>query len=150
MFNTILIVCTGNICRSPVAEYLLRRGLEGSAGWNGRVFSAGTGALVGQAADETVESMMRTRGFDLSPHRARQLTPEHVRQADLILVMEKHQRQAVLDMDPTARGKTFLLGHWIDAEIADPYQRGEKAQSKAIELIAAASAAWLKKLASGA
>lgn len=128
---------------------MLRRGLERKTSWSGRVFSAGIGALVGQAADETVQAMMLARGFDLSMHRARQLTLGHLRQADLVLVMENHQRQAVLDMDPTARGKTFLLGHWSNAEIPDPYQRGEMAQSKAIELIAAATTAWLDKLADG-
>jgi protein-tyrosine phosphatase len=149
LFNSIIIVCTGNICRSPVAEYMLRQQLEGSTGWKGRVSSAGIGALVNQPADETVQAMMQARGFDLSAHRARQLTPEDLRQADLVLVMEKHHRQAVLDMDPTARGKTFLLGHWFDAEIPDPYQRAEKAHGEAIGLIASATKSWVEKLVAG-
>lgn len=149
MFNSLLIVCTGNICRSPVAAYLLRQQLGQAPAWTGQVASSGIGALVGQAADETVQAMMLAQGIDLSAHRARQLTPEHLRQADLVLVMEKHQRQAILDMDPTARGKTFLLGHWIDAEIPDPYQRGEAAHRITIDLIVAASKPWIEKLLAG-
>lgn len=146
MFNSLLIVCTGNICRSPVAESIFRQRLEASARWNGRVRSAGLDALVDQGADPTVLGMMRERGFDLAPHRARQLTPEHVREADLVLVMETHQRDALLDLDPTARGKTFRLGHWIDADIPDPYRRGDDAHRATIELIFAASAPWLDRL----
>jgi protein-tyrosine phosphatase len=146
VFNSLLIVCTGNICRSPVAEIIFRQRLEASARWNGRVRSAGIDALVDQGADPTVLGMMRERGFDLAPHRARQLTPEHVREADLVLVMETHQRDALLDLDPTARGKTFRLGHWIDADIPDPFRRGDDAHRATIELIFAASAPWLDRL----
>lgn len=146
MFNELLIVCTGNICRSPVAEYFFRQGLASTPGWRGRVGSAGIGALVGQAADETAQALMRERGIDLAAHRARQLTLGQLRQADLVLVMEKYQRQAVLDIDPAARGKTFLLGHWIDAEIADPYRCGEEAHRQAIAMIVAATQPWLEKI----
>ena len=146
MFNSLLIVCTGNICRSPVAESVFRQRLEASARWSGRVVSAGIDALVDQEADPAVLGMMRERGFDLAPHRARQLTLDHVRQADLVLVMETHQRDALLDLDPTARGKTFRLGHWIDADIPDPYRRGDEAHRATIELIFAASEPWLDRL----
>ena len=149
MLNSLLIVCTGNICRSPAAAYLFRQRLGKTPSWAGQVASAGIDALVGQGADETVQAVMSAQGIDLSAHRATQLTLEHLRQADLVLVMEKHQRQAILDMDPTARGKTFLLGHWIDAEIPDPYQRGEAAHRQAIELIVAASKPWIDKLLAG-
>ena len=148
MFDSLLIVCTGNICRSPVAESIFRQRLEASAGWTGRVLSAGIDALENQRADPTVLGMMRERGFDLAAHRARQLTPEHVRQADLVLVMETQQRDALLDLDPTARGKTFRLGHWINADIPDPYRRGDDAHRATIELILAASEPWLDRLVS--
>lgn len=89
---------------------------------------------------------MLAKDIDLSAHRAKQLTLEHLRQADLVLVMEKHHRQAVLDLDPTARGKTFLLGHWINTEIPDPYRRGEDAHAEALRLIELAISPWLEKL----
>ena len=91
---------------------------------------------------------MQARGLDLGAHRATQLTIEHLRQADLVLVMEKHHRQAIFALDPTARGKTFLLGHWIDGDIPDPYQRGEQAHTDAVKLIDAAIKPWLGKLTS--
>ncbi|HQW20957.1 MAG TPA: low molecular weight protein-tyrosine-phosphatase [Rhodocyclaceae bacterium] len=146
MFNKIITICTGNICRSPAAEYLLRQRLEAVASWQGSVHSAGIGALVNHPADENTQAMMLAKDIDLSAHRAKQLTLEHLRQADLVLVMEKHHRQAVLDLDPTARGKTFLLGHWINTEIPDPYRRGEEAHAEALRLIELAISPWLEKL----
>lgn len=146
MFNKIITICTGNICRSPAAEFLLRQRLEAVAGWQGSVHSAGIGALVNHPADENTQAMMLAKDIDLSAHRAKQLTLEHLRQADLVLVMEKHHRQAVLDLDPTARGKTFLLGHWINTEIPDPYRRGEEAHAEALRLIELAISPWLEKL----
>lgn len=147
LFNKILTVCTGNICRSPAAEYLLRQRLEKAGNWKGEVRSAGIGALVNHPADDNVLALMLAQGIDLSAHRGAQLTVEQLRQADLVLVMEKHHRDAVLDMDPTARGKTFLLGHWLQAEIPDPYRRGEKVHAEALQLIQAGIDTWLKKLA---
>lgn len=145
MFNKILIVCTGNICRSPAAEYILRQQLENGREWRGAIRSAGTGALVNHPADETTEGLLLADGLDLKAHRAAQLTMEHLRWANLVLVMEKHHRQEVLDIDPAARGKTFLLGHWLDAEIPDPFRRGQPAHVDALRLIRAAIALWLDK-----
>ena len=146
MFNKIITICTGNICRSPAAEFLLRQRLEAVASWQGSVHSAGIGALVNHPADENTQAMMLAKDIDLSAHRSKQLTLEHLRQADLVLVMEKHHRQAVLDLDPTARGKTFLLGHWINKEISDPYRCGEEAHAEALRLIELAISPWLEKL----
>ena len=146
MFNSLLIVCTGNICRSPVAAGIFRQRLAATAQWHGRIASAGIDAVENQGAEATVLKLMRERDIDLSAHRARQLAQEDLRQADLVLVMEKHQREAVLDIDPTARGKVFLLGHWLDAEIPDPYLRGDEAHHATIELILAATQHWLDRL----
>ncbi len=145
MFNRILTVCTGNICRSPAAEFLLRQGSEVIAR-PVEVLSAGVDALVNHPAEETTCAMMQSRGIDLSAHRARQLTRERLRWAELVLVMEQHHRDAVLALDPTARGKTFLLGHWTNREIPDPYRRGDDAHAEALRLIEAAVGPWVDKL----
>ncbi|WP_313953924.1 low molecular weight protein-tyrosine-phosphatase [Accumulibacter sp.] len=145
MFKRILTVCTGNICRSPAAEFLLRQGIDARRGVEAR--SAGIGALVNFPADETTCAMMQARGLDLAEHRASQLTPELLRWAELVLVMEPHHRDAVLAMDHTARGKTFLLGHWTKTEIPDPFRRGDKAHAEALRLIEEAVEPWLEKLA---
>lgn len=143
----ILTVCTGNICRSPAAEHLLRQRLEELSGWQGCVSSAGTAALVNFPSDETVRELMQARGLDLTAHRAAQITVEQLRWADMVLVMEKYHRQQICKIDPTARGKTFLLGHWTNAEIPDPYQRGEGVHAETLNLIAKATDLWAKRLA---
>ena len=146
MFNHILVVCTGNICRSPMAEILLQQQLR-QAGRNAEVRSAGVGALVHYPADAPAVDRMQARGLDLSEHRARQFTSELARWADLILVMDVRHRDAVVDIDPAARGKTFLLGHWIGGvEVPDPYKLSDDVYNQALDLIDQSLAAWIKKL----
>ncbi len=84
MFDSILIVCTGNICRSPIGERYLRKALP-----HKKIDSAGTGALVGHAADESAIYISTKHGISLDGHLGRQLTPSLARKYDLILVMEK-------------------------------------------------------------
>lgn len=145
MYDRILVVCTGNICRSPVAEYLLRDALV-RAGRRSEVASAGVGALVGDPAHATATAMMAARGIDLAPHRARQADVAICRWAELVLVMENHHREALTDIDPTVRGKTFLLGHWGKFEIPDPYKRSQSVWDEAVELIDRGSEEWARRL----
>lgn len=145
MFHNILTVCTGNICRSPVAEYLIRHRL-GAAGYKAEVRSSGVGALVGHHADETALAIMAEQGVSMETHRARQIRQEHTRWADLILVMDNHHLEYVLKMDPTARGKSFLLGHWSKREVPDPYRRGDAAHRAAYTMIQDEILSWLKRM----
>lgn len=147
MFERILIICTGNICRSPMAEALLKQKLS-LAGHQATIQSAGTGALLGHPADEPACALMQSRGLDISAHRASQMTQEHTRWAELILVMQTHHRDSLLSLDPTARGKTFLLGHWSDQEIPDPYHQGDPVYAQVLELIDGALGAWISKIVS--
>lgn len=135
MFQRILIVCVGNICRSPMAEALLKHQLK-EAGRNGVVVeSAGIAALVGKPADEMAQALMRERGIDLSAHRARQLDSTLVRSFDLILVMERgHQRQIEASF-PSARGKVFRIGHWKNFDVPDPYRQPREAFERSLALI---------------
>jgi protein-tyrosine phosphatase len=146
LFKNILTVCTANICRSPMAEYILRNRLEQTTNWQGRVSSAGISALASQPADADTVELMLSHSLDLSSHRANQLTRSQLRQADLVLVMEKYHRQRILELDPTARGKTFLLGHWSNSEIADPYQRGGEAHTQSLHSIKSGLEQWLEKM----
>ena len=120
----ILVVCTGNICRSPMAAGLLQQRLaaEGLAGQY-QVQSAGTWAVVGRPAAAYAQQVMAGRGIDISAHRARDIDAAMVAEADLILVMTEAHREALLAEFPEARTKTFLLSEMVDQryDIADPY-----------------------------
>lgn len=107
MTFTILTVCTGNICRSPVAESLLRRGLSGFP--DIAVASAGTGALVGAGIPEPALRLLSADGLDGEGHRSRQLTAALVRDADLVLAMAREHRRAVVELVPAATRRTFTV-----------------------------------------
>jgi protein-tyrosine phosphatase len=119
MFDRVLVVCVGNICRSPMAEALLRARLGHRPGFE--VSSAGVSALVGHPADESAIALMKDRGIDISAHRARQLTPLLAAASDLILVMESGHERAVLDIAPQARGKVHRIGRFGSFDVPDPY-----------------------------
>ena len=89
---------------------------------------------------------MRERGLDISGHRARQLTPELVHAADLVLVMESGHKKAIEAEDPTTWGKVFRLGEWRDIDIADPFRQPREAYEAALELIDKSVADWVERL----
>lgn len=118
-FRNIMCVCTGNICRSPIAATYLAARLPECT-----VSSAGTHALVDHAADEIAAEVAQDAGLELSGHRARQLAEENARGQDLILVMEQRQLIWVREHLPFTRGTAFIVSHWRDKEdVEDPYRR---------------------------
>jgi len=144
-FQHILVLCEGNYCRSPMAEFLLKASL----GPGVVVESAGLGALIGAGAAPEARLLLEARGLDLSAHRARQLTVEAALAADLVLVMDRRQKVRCEALAPSARGRIFLLGHWLAPdrqEIADPYRRGDEAFRRAFQHIEHAVTAWLPRL----
>ena len=117
-------MCTGNICRSPLAAALLERALSdrGSEGLD--VSSAGTGAWDGAPVSEGAYLVGLERGLDLSGHRARLLTRELVEGADLVLTMARHHRARVDELG--GEGRVFVLGEYAgregdEAEVSDPF-----------------------------
>jgi protein-tyrosine phosphatase len=144
MIRHILVVCVGNICRSPMAEALLRRELRGQDGFT--VESAGLGALVGHPASDYSVELMDEMGVDISGHRARQIHPDMVSDADLVLVMEAGHRRAIDDADLTARGKVHRLGEWQDKDIDDPYRQPKAAFADALVDIEAGVASWVERI----
>ena len=146
MFNSILMVCVGNICRSPMAEALLINRLSCGKYANIDIASAGVGALVGHEADTTAKELMSDRGIDVSMHRARQLNTELLSEYDLILVMEKGHINAVHNIAASSKGKVHLLGKWSDFEIPDPYMQSRREFEVALELIDRGVDEWLEKV----
>ncbi|NQY63794.1 MAG: low molecular weight phosphotyrosine protein phosphatase [Alteromonadaceae bacterium] len=144
MFNSVLMVCAGNICRSPTAEYLLKSIVKNDAVM---VSSAGLAALVGKSADSTAKSIASSFDIDMSEHKGRQLSSQLIAETDLILVMEQRHLTDLHGRYPQARGKTFLLGKWIDnKEIPDPYRQSHEAFEHVYQLINQACNAWQKYL----
>lgn len=106
----ILFVCTGNTCRSPMAEHIARRLLE-RKGLKGEiaVASAGLAALPGAPASAEARDVLAGMGIDLSRHQAVQLNRKQVEEADLIFTMTASQKRQLLELYPEARGKVFVL-----------------------------------------
>jgi protein-tyrosine phosphatase len=105
----ILTVCTGNICRSPMAERLLQAGLDERFPAQFAVESAGTGALVGHSVDTQVAGFIREYGASAENFAARQLTAEILQGQDLVLALTREHRSRVVEMAPTMLRKTFTL-----------------------------------------
>ena len=126
-----------------MAEALLRNALRGH---EITVESAGLGALVDWPASEHAETLMAERGLDISGHKARQLTPELVKNADLILVMESGHKKAIEAEDATARGKVYRLGEWRDTDIEDPFEKSKVVFAEALAKIDESIADWTERL----
>ena len=142
MINSILVVCVGNICRSPTGERLLKSSLPDK-----NIASAGLGARVGEAADGTASSVANKHGVSLEGHVARQLTSDMCRDYDLILVMEKKHVDLVNRINPSVHGKTMLFGHWLNQqEIADPYKKSREAFEAVYGILENAAQKWVNAL----
>ncbi|WP_018935583.1 low molecular weight protein-tyrosine-phosphatase [Thioalkalivibrio sp. ALJ24] len=145
MFERILVVCTGNICRSPVGEALLRRHAP-----KRHIGSAGLGALVGEGVAPQARALAEADGLDVSAHSARQLTSSLLEQSDLVLVMTDGQRQAIGRNHPRALGKTMRFGHWLDEgrgrDIPDPYGKSDDAFREVHVLLTEAARGWAERL----
>ena len=144
MFKHILIICVGNICRSPMAEALLSSRLAALPDMN--IASAGIAAKVDASAELMAQELMQARGFDISSHRARQATPAILSAADLILTMEtRHQKQIEYNL-PSLCGKVHRLGKWSGFDIIDPYKRPKTVFTQALALIEQGIDDWQRKL----
>lgn len=129
-FQRILVVCIGNICRSPMAEYLLKQELPKLD-----IHSAGIQGLTGHPADDKALLCMQRLNIDMQAHIAKKLTGDMLKQADLVLVMSQNQQKHIERTWPFAKGKTFRLGHWQQRDIADPYQHDQAMFDQTCQLI---------------
>src|SRR3954447_2322398 len=122
--KTILFVCTGNVCRSPMAEGIFRHVMKGRR--DVQVLSAGIGAMEGQAPSTYAVQAVRELGIDISKQRSRMLTAELVQEADYIFGMTHSHVDTIFLLYPQAAEKTFLLREFDDTldifekDISDP------------------------------
>lgn len=135
----VLVVCTGNICRSPMAQAWL------SSRWGGEVLveSAGIAAVVGAPADPLAIEVAAEAGLDLTAHVARQIGPAMVREADLVLVMESRQREHLIKLVPSATGKIWRYGQKDGLDVPDPYRLGKDSFLLAFHSITRQGESWL-------
>lgn len=121
--GAILVVCKGNICRSPLAEAYLKHQTEQN-GLPVAVYSAGLETSLGKPAHPLAQEVGAQGGLSLGKHATQPLHKEQVERADMILVMEWRQRKRLVKLYPQAKRKVFLLRQFYDQsvlEVADPY-----------------------------
>lgn len=147
MVRSVLVVCVGNICRSPVGERVLSSRLKERAAALS-VRSAGIAALLGHSADETAAAIAAEHGIDMGGHLARQFTHEIGARHDLILAMEPGHRREIIKAAPDLSGRVMLFDHWRGGRgIADPYRRSRQFHEEVFALIDKAATAWATRLA---
>jgi protein-tyrosine phosphatase len=143
MIKRVLVVCVGNICRSPIAEFVFRHRLA-----NDRITveSAGLAALVGNPVDPLAEAVLAEHGLTAASHIARQVSPALIDAADIVLVMDKRHVSAIHAQAPHARGKTFLLGRWQgDRAVPDPYGKPKAEFSRTYDMVGEAVDSWVTR-----
>jgi low molecular weight protein-tyrosine phosphatase len=141
----VLILCKGNVCRSPMAEAMLRALLLERAPAT-RVESAGLAAPIGQPADPHAIELMIERGLDITGHRARQVSVKFLEAFPVILVMEAAQCRVVGSRFRSARRRTHRLGDLGDFDVPDPIGGDRVAFERALGLIDRGLAEWAERL----
>jgi len=152
MTTKVLMVCLGNICRSPTAHGIMETLIE-KEGLSADIIvdSAGTGDWhIGKAPDPRTQQAAKRRGYDLSHLRARQVTVADLDDYDWVIAMDRQNRQNLLNMASDANRDriTLLLEHagQIDAEVPDPYYGGEQGFEQVLDMVETAGAALLERI----
>ncbi len=150
---SILVVCTGNICRSPTGEGVLRH-LARERGLAGRIVIASAGTHdyhVGDAPDARTVKHAKKRGYDLSAQRAQQVSADHFHQFDYILAMDRTHLRILRGLAPggaKARLGLFLeaSARWKGEDVPDPYYGGVEGFEQVLDMVEEAAARWLDRM----
>lgn len=143
----IIVACTGNICRSPMAEAVLRHYVE-QRGIAAQVSSCGLDAPVGRSPHKYALEVNAARGIPIDTNkRSQACVSAELKRASVIFVMENHHRHQVLHRYSAVGGKTFLLGHWQNGlQIPDPVNDPLPMFEQVYEYIDQGSQSWLDHL----
>ena len=142
----LLIMCTGTVCRSPMAEALMIHHLNQQR-LIARVFSRGLAAPIGRVPHPHAVEVAKMHGINLHPDkRASAVSSSEMAMATAIFVMDADHRREVQQRFPTASGKTFLLGQWQNIDIADPINEPFLAFERAWQQCADGVQSWLTRL----
>ena len=139
--KTILFVCTGNSCRSVMAEYILKDTLSGRK--DIEIMSAGTGVFFRSSASAETISVLQEQGIDASKHLSESLTTIMLKKADLIIVMTRGHREQVLERVPEVEKRVYLLKEFVnmpiglhmDIDVSDPIGRSHQAYKECLVII---------------
>ena len=151
--KTILLVCTGNSCRSVMAGGLLKKMLADKDDY--KIMTAGTAGIAGMPPTYEAARVMSEQNIDLSGHRSSSLSDEMIREADLILVMERAHKEAILRHSGGAADKTYLLTEFgrrrseeklVDPDIPDPIGKPLDFYRKVFDIIREGIERTVKKL----
>ena len=140
-----LLVCTANICRSPMAEALWRDAAS-RLDHAFPVASTGIEAQPGRPADPTCVELLAERGIDLTEHRAQRFSPERAMRHELVLVMEPEHQRRIMAAAPTLAGRVQLLGRWGAGPIDDPYGASRTEYEECLGQLEISVMAWLDRI----
>ena len=137
------MVCTGNLCRSPMAEAMLRAASE-RRGCSLEVSSVGTWAYPGNEATTEAIEVLRGRGIDLSEHRSRPLEPTELAEADVVVAMTSVHRREILEMAPGIDGKLVLMKELVETALDGDLP--DAAEARLERLLGAPRPKWRRAL----